>query len=237
MSNSLIQNLSWPALTFLFADRQSSALDELVQALRERGHECIVTDDCDAAEEHITRRRLDVVVLDTCLHGNQRLELATKARGSAEPPVVIVMTAEPTLETAIGGVKIKVDAYLVKPFSSEDLLYEVRSAFGERERAAARQSVSPFSEPPRSESQMRHGTEFEVPAHVRRLTRREYEVLQRVLVGDDVAAIGSVLFISPHTVRNHLKAIYRKLDVRSRVELVVRFASVKHEPAPQFLAG
>ncbi len=237
MSNSLIQNLSWPTLTFLFADQRSTALDELVQTLRDRGHQCLVTDDCDSAEQQLINGRPDVVVFDTCLRGNQRLELASKARLAPEPPVVVVMTAEPTLDTAIEGLKIRVDAYLLKPFTSDDLLYEVRAAFAERERAASRNSVSPFSDAPRFESQVRPSAEFEIPAHVRRLTRREYEVLQRVLVGDDVAAIGTVLFISPHTVRNHLKAIYRKLDVRSRVELVVRFGALKHEPAPQFLAG
>jgi len=52
------------------------------------------------------------------------------------------------------------------------------------------------------------------------LTAREREVLDALLAGDAVADIGEQLHISYHTARNHLKSIYRKLGVHSRVELV-----------------
>src|SRR5436853_300601 len=50
------------------------------------------------------------------------------------------------------------------------------------------------------------------------LSRRELEVLQLVVGGADIAAIGRQLMLSPHTIRNHLKGVYRKLGVRGRVE-------------------
>ncbi|MCF8719456.1 helix-turn-helix domain-containing protein [Nitrospina gracilis] len=54
------------------------------------------------------------------------------------------------------------------------------------------------------------------------LTPREVEVT--ILMGDglDDADIAQRLFISPHTLKNHLKNIYRKLDVHSRTQLVAR---------------
>ena len=52
------------------------------------------------------------------------------------------------------------------------------------------------------------------------LSPREKEVLAELAAGHRVAAIGRRLFISPHTVRNHLKAIYRKVDVDSQVDLL-----------------
>ena len=60
-------------------------------------------------------------------------------------------------------------------------------------------------------------------AQDRRLTPREAEVAQRLLQADRVAAIARDFFISPHTVRNHVKSIYRKLGVRSQLELLQRF--------------
>ncbi len=52
------------------------------------------------------------------------------------------------------------------------------------------------------------------------LTPREIEVATRVCDGFDDAEIAQRLFISPQTVKNHLKGIYKKLDVHSRVQLV-----------------
>lgn len=54
------------------------------------------------------------------------------------------------------------------------------------------------------------------------LSGREAEVLRLLLSNYRVRAIGEALFISPHTVRNHLKAIYRKVGIRSQTELIAR---------------
>jgi DNA-binding CsgD family transcriptional regulator len=53
-----------------------------------------------------------------------------------------------------------------------------------------------------------------------RLTRREQDVVQCLLEGERVVSIAERLDLSPHTVRNHLKSIFRKLDVHSQAELV-----------------
>jgi len=61
-----------------------------------------------------------------------------------------------------------------------------------------------------------------IPAELEILSGREREVLLRLIEGMDPVTIGAQLCISPHTVRNHLKSIYRKLDVHSRTELFAR---------------
>ncbi len=52
------------------------------------------------------------------------------------------------------------------------------------------------------------------------LSPREREVLSLLASGDRVPSIATQLEISPHTVRNHLKSIYRKLDVATQTELI-----------------
>lgn len=54
------------------------------------------------------------------------------------------------------------------------------------------------------------------------LSDREREVLVELVSGSRVPAISKKLFISPHTVRNHLKAMFRKLDVANQTELIER---------------
>jgi DNA-binding CsgD family transcriptional regulator len=59
------------------------------------------------------------------------------------------------------------------------------------------------------------------------LTPREREVLVQLVAGDRVASIARELEISQNTVRNHLKSIFRKLSVRSQVELLDRLKAAR----------
>jgi DNA-binding NarL/FixJ family response regulator len=79
------------------------------------------------------------------------------------------------------------------------------------------------------------------PAHVSpllieaySLTLREREVTQAVARGLSNAEIAAELLMSPHTVRDHLKVIFGKIDVSSRGELAAKlyaglYAPVHHD--------
>lgn len=52
------------------------------------------------------------------------------------------------------------------------------------------------------------------------LSKREREILKELVAGERAPAIAKALFISPHTVRNHLKSMYRKLGVSNQAALI-----------------
>ncbi len=54
------------------------------------------------------------------------------------------------------------------------------------------------------------------------ISKRESEVLELLCEGHNYKGIATALFISPNTVRFHLKNIYRKLHVNSRHEAVLK---------------
>jgi DNA-binding CsgD family transcriptional regulator len=64
-----------------------------------------------------------------------------------------------------------------------------------------------------------------------RLTVREQEITRAVARGLSNPEIAAELFLSPHTVRDHLKAVFAKVGVASRGELVATLFADHYEPA------
>jgi DNA-binding CsgD family transcriptional regulator len=63
------------------------------------------------------------------------------------------------------------------------------------------------------------------PENLVSLSPRERQVLLLLLGGDSQKQVASKLGLSPYTVGDHLKEIYRKLGVVSRAELLSKFIS------------
>ncbi|RAQ94183.1 helix-turn-helix transcriptional regulator [Thermogemmatispora tikiterensis] len=62
------------------------------------------------------------------------------------------------------------------------------------------------------------------------LSRREGEIMQSVLRGWSTAEIANAFHISSDTVQDHLKAIFEKVGVRSRRELVGQLFAQQYQP-------
>jgi DNA-binding CsgD family transcriptional regulator len=63
------------------------------------------------------------------------------------------------------------------------------------------------------------------------LTSRERDICHDVMAGRSTADIAEHLFISAHTVQDHLKSVFAKVGVRSRGELVARLRPEVTDPA------
>jgi DNA-binding NarL/FixJ family response regulator len=63
------------------------------------------------------------------------------------------------------------------------------------------------------------------------LTTREQEITRAVARGLSNPEIAEELYLSPHTVRDHLKAVFAKVGVGSRGELVAKLFAEHYRPA------
>jgi DNA-binding CsgD family transcriptional regulator len=64
---------------------------------------------------------------------------------------------------------------------------------------------------------------FDLLCRVYALSRRERDVVAALLAGLDTRAVTERLFISRHTVQDHLKSVFEKIGIHSRRELVATF--------------
>lgn len=62
------------------------------------------------------------------------------------------------------------------------------------------------------------------------LSRRELDVTRLIARGHSTSEIASTLFLSPHTVRDHVKAVFEKTGVSSRGELVAKVFADHYSP-------
>lgn len=62
------------------------------------------------------------------------------------------------------------------------------------------------------------------------LSKRESEIMQSVLRGLSTAEMAATFYISSNTVQDHLKAIFEKVGVRSRRELVGQLFAEQYQP-------
>ncbi|HEY1369520.1 MAG TPA: LuxR C-terminal-related transcriptional regulator [Gaiellaceae bacterium] len=73
---------------------------------------------------------------------------------------------------------------------------------------------------------------FDLLCRAYALSSRERDVVAALLAGLDTRAVSQRLFISPHTVQDHLKSVFRKAGVRGRRELLARFSGATEQREP-----
>lgn len=180
---------------------------------------------CDEALAKIGLLHPDVILLDLDLNGVSALEVLPALLSNSASNVLIFTGArdQATLDLAIfKGAR----GVLRKDASAEHVIKAIeKTAAGEiwlDRQTLGRvfsEFVVPKAPPQRDPAVEKHES----------LTAKEQKVIYAVVEGSGAlnAALAERLFISEHTLRNHLTSIYHKLGVSNRLELYVY--AVKHQ--------
>ncbi len=204
------------------------------------------------ALSHLETRLPALVIMDIGLEGPMDgVELAGLIRRRWDLPVVYV-TGQGDDETVRRAVSTAPFGFVRKPFDDVQLRAAVevalRQAEASREREAElqrskREGRELAATTARIQDRLRKVAEAvgvqpadeaggELPPQiaplVAELSPREREVLGLLLSGHRVASMARALSVSPYTVRNHLRALYRKLGAHSQEQLIDMFRGVRH---------
>jgi len=162
-------------------------------------------------------RSVDLFILDLGLPDGSGIELIAdiRARGGPEPKI-LVLSVLGDQETVLAAVLAGADGYLLKDLDSLDIGQQAADALT---------GSAPLS-PSIAAYVLRHLRKQQEQARTVEwdpgLSPREIELLQLLARGYSNRQAAVALEISPHTIGDHVKSIYRKLRVSSRGEAMVR---------------
>ena len=112
----------------LIADDERLFLDTLCDILKKEGFECHVAADSNRAKELIHKHQYDLLIADIKMPGNENLEFISEVPDLAGNLPVILVTAYPSIETALSAFKLPVVSYLCKPLDFNELIPSVYRA-------------------------------------------------------------------------------------------------------------
>ena len=189
----------------------------LASALRDAGFEVVAEAGgaeaaVTAAEEH----QPDLVLLDILMPGISGLEVVEKISAVAPGPHCVLLTASESEEDLLVGVKAGARGYVTKDAPFEDLVGALK-AVDNGGAAVSPNMAGKLLDVTRQ--LLRHQELLQSRKPV--LTGREIEVLSLVAQGQTSRQIGTLLFISENTVKNHIRNILDKLGLHSRSEAVL----------------
>lgn len=199
-------------ITVAIVDAQRDIRDGLKHLLEgTEGFTCIGTyEDVKTAIAATVGQPPDVVLMDIDFPDGSRVDGIRNWKREMPDVNILVHTHLTEDQYIFQAFKAGAFGYLTKSiFPSEllDALREVKRGGAPMSRPVARKVVSFFSDGQNPISS---------------LSRREKEVLNLLCEGCNYKEIAQALFVSPNTVRFHLKNIYKKLRVNSRHEAVIK---------------
>jgi DNA-binding NtrC family response regulator len=112
----------------LVVDDDTGIRESAVMALEKAGHRTFEASDATSAMQTLREHRVDVVVSDIYMPGEDGIALLQSISTRKDPPRVILMTARGTIETAALAARIGAFDYLAKPFDLSQLISRVSAA-------------------------------------------------------------------------------------------------------------
>ena len=202
----------------LIADDQALVRSGFRMILESRDDLTVVGEagDGEQAIRLVEQTRPDVVLMDVRMPGLDGVAATARLTAAPDAPKVIILTTYDLEEPLYAALRAGASGFLLKDVRPADLVEAIRVVAGGDALlapTATRRLLDRFL--------VTDVTPAAPTGSLDRLTEREREVLTLIARGASNAEIAERLVVSETTVKTHVSAILRKLEVRDRVRAVV----------------
>ena len=163
----------------------------------------------ETALQQLTVHPVDIALFDVQLPGMSGIECIQKLKIIHPRMQMMVLTVYDNTDTIFDALKAGAASYILKNTPPEKIIESIHELYNGGSPISsqiARKVIEAF--------QLKEKTND----HFQTLSRREQEILEQLSKGFRYKEIADKLFISTDTVRTHIRHIYEKLQVNSRVE-------------------
>lgn len=165
--------------------------------------------DAESALKELTAEPVDIALFDINLPGMNGIDCIQRLKILHPRMQMMVLTVYDNADNIFSALKAGATSYLLKSTPPEKIIEainEVQKGGSPMSSQIARKVIDAFSVKEKTNDY------FQV------LSRREQEMLEQLSKGYRYKEIADKLFVSTETVRTHVRNIYEKLQVNSRVE-------------------
>ncbi len=202
-----------PAIRVLLVD-DHAVVRKGLRALFDREPDVEIVGEAESGEEALQlleRHRPDVILMDLEMPGIGGVE-ATRRIGARHPDAkIVVLTSHAAEEDVFPALKAGAVGYLLKHSAPDEVLRAIRQA--QRGETALHPAVARMVL-----QEVQRPAQPRQPLTAEPLSARELEVLRLLARGLSNQEIADTLVVGEATVRSHVSAILRKLQLASRTQ-------------------
>jgi len=163
--------------------------------------------DGESAIASIPNLPVDVVLMDIDLPGKSGIQATRELKKKCSGIDFIMLTVQSDDDSIFESLCAGASGYLLKDTNPADLLVHIKEVYD---------GGSPMS----SQIARRIISSFRIIENP--LSDRETEVLKLLSQGLNYKDVAEEIYLSPHTVKTHIKNIYAKLHVNNRAEAIYK---------------
>ncbi len=177
----------------------------LSEDLSHEGYLVNIASNGDEGVKKFSKNSHDLVIVDLIMEGMSGIQAIREIKKIRSDTPVIILTGYGGKDSAIDALRLGVLDYFPKPYPRKEFLRKVAQCLAYT----------------KSSGEKRTGAlDIYRKMDGSGLTRREIEVCIHMREGLTYEKLAESMCISKHTVKNHLKSIFKKLEVNSGTELV-----------------